>query len=120
MDITDWTSRSRHPSRDDIVERVIDAVGEEEAETIILFDGQEHAFLGIAERFEPILVERDGEVVSQGGQHQFFAVYSYEKMIEGHLSDGMSRVEAIEYLEYNTLDAYVGERTPAVLHDEGE
>jgi len=40
-------------------------------------------------------------------------VYSVEKMIEILLRDGdMNEEEAIEWLEYNTFNAYVGEMTP--------
>ena len=42
--------------------------------------------------------------------------YDYEKCV-GVLTerDGMSREEAEEFLEYNTLGTYVGERTPAFV-----
>jgi hypothetical protein len=101
----------------------IDPENEEEmaGAGIILFDGLEPAFVGVAERFEPVMVRApDGKQVPMGGQHQFFAVYSYAKMIEVHQADGMSRDEAIEFLEFNTLGAYVGEQTPAIIHDERE
>jgi hypothetical protein len=40
-------------------------------------------------------------------------VYSVEKMIEITTIDGnMNRLEAIEWLEYNTFNTYVGEMTP--------
>jgi hypothetical protein len=40
-------------------------------------------------------------------------VYSVEKMIEILLRDGdMNELDAIEWLEYNTFNAYVGEMTP--------
>ena len=40
-------------------------------------------------------------------------VYSVEKMIEILIKDGeMTKVDAIEWLEYNTFNAYVGEMTP--------
>jgi hypothetical protein len=114
LDSDQWISRFKHPTRDDIVTRVAEALGidpdDEDAlveEGIILFDGQEYAFLGVAERFE-------------NGGHTFFAVYSYQKMIEICQADGMSRGEAVEYLEFNVLGAYVGEQTPAIMHDERE
>lgn len=39
-------------------------------------------------------------------------IYSVEKCIECLMKDGMSDEEAIEYFEYNTRGAYVGEKTP--------
>ena len=40
-------------------------------------------------------------------------VYSVEKMIEILIRDGdMNKVDAIEWLEYNTFNAYMGEMTP--------
>ena len=40
-----------------------------------------------------------------------FVVYDYEKVIE-ILMCNMSREDAEEYFEFNTLNAYVGEHTP--------
>lgn len=128
-------------TRDEVVARVAEALGvdpdDEDAMleySIILFDGQESAFVGVAERFEPVytretlrVVNEAGEILSEEvtedqtfGRHQYFAVYSYQKMIEAMEADGASRDEAIEYLEFNTLGAYVGETTPAIIHDERE
>jgi hypothetical protein len=46
-------------------------------------------------------------------------VYSVEKMIEILLRDGgMNKVDAIEWLEYNTFNAYVGEMTPIWVYTE--
>lgn len=41
------------------------------------------------------------------------ALYDYHKCIDVLTIDGMTEEEAIEYLEFNTLGAYVGEGTPA-------
>jgi hypothetical protein len=66
-----------------------------EEETVLLADGFEKAFIGIARQFnKPPL-----------------AVYSSQKCIE-LLSDQMSYEEAVEYFEFNTRGAYVGESTP--------
>jgi len=44
--------------------------------------------------------------------------YSKQKMVEQLvLMDGMSWEEAVEYLEFNTWSAYVGEHTPIYLDD---
>ena len=42
--------------------------------------------------------------------------YSINKIIAKLVEGGMSDEEAWEYLEYNIVDAYVGEHTPAFLY----
>jgi len=90
-------------TRDEIVEQINERIGEEEAAEIVLFDGMEPAFVGLAERFE-----MDG--------HRYFAVYSYRKMVE-ILSEDMDDTDAMEYLEFNTVGLYAGPNTPAILRD---
>ena len=97
-------------TRKKIVAHIEDAFGPldpdaDDEDQIILFDGMEDAFVGIAERFEP------------DGHHRTFAVYSYERMV-AVLAVSMSDDEAREYLEYNTVGAYVGPTTPAILRTE--
>lgn len=66
-------------------------------EVVLLADGFEDAFMGIARQFgKP------------------FAVYNYEKCLE-ILEQDMSPEEAIEYFCFNVEGAYVGENTPAFL-----
>jgi len=92
-------------TRDEIVEQINDRIGEEEAAEIVLFDGMEAAFVGLAERFE-----MDG--------HRYFAVYSYKTMVEILVADGdMDDTDAMEYLEFNTVGLYAGPNTPAILRD---
>jgi hypothetical protein len=94
-------------TRDQIVEHINEQIGEEEAEEIVLFDGMEPAFLGIAERFEK-------------GGHRYFAVYSYRKMVNalrGPFGRDMTREDACEYLEFNTVGLYAGPNTPAIMRD---
>lgn len=44
-------------------------------------------------------------------------VYSREKMIELCAKQGeMEEIDAIEWLEYNTFCAYVGEKTPLFIY----
>lgn len=51
-------------------------------------------------------ITRDGQLV-----------YSIEKMIEICARDGeMDEIDAIEWLEYNTFCAYVGEKTPLYIY----
>jgi hypothetical protein len=46
-------------------------------------------------------------------------VYSVEKMIEILIRDGeMNELDATEWLEYNTFNAYVGEMTPIWVYTE--
>lgn len=45
------------------------------------------------------------------------AVYDYAKCVEVLMSrDDMSEEEAIEYLDHNTVYAYVGASTPLFIH----
>jgi len=61
-------------------------------------DGFEDAFMGVAIQFnKPI------------------AIIDYDKCLNILLKDGMSYHEAEEYMEFNVIDAYVGENTPAFL-----
>jgi len=66
----------------------------------LLADGFESAYLGY----------------TVNHHHAVVAVYDIEACIEVLVSrDGMNREEAIEYLEHNTLSAYVGESGPLFL-----
>lgn len=44
-------------------------------------------------------------------------VYSRTKTIEIFIKDGMDELEAEEFAEYNTFNAYVGEQTPIWVDD---
>jgi len=69
-------------------------------EDILLADGFDFAFLGIAERCGSPPV----------------AVYDRDACIRLLVSrDGMTPEEAEEYFEYNVVGAYVGEQTPWFL-----
>lgn len=43
-------------------------------------------------------------------------VYDKQMMVEELMSQGMDECEAIEYLEFNTWGAYVGESTPLYIY----
>ena len=63
------------------------------------FDGYDAAVIGVS---------TDGRLV-----------YSVERMIEITARDGdMNKLEAIEWLEYNTFNTYVGEMTPIWVYTE--
>ena len=67
-------------------------------EDILLADGMEEAFLGIATQFNTCM-----------------AVYDVKKSIRCLIEDGMTGEEAEEWFYINTQGAYVGENTPAFL-----
>jgi hypothetical protein len=57
-----------------------------------------------------------GYTVNQ--HHAHVAVYSYQKCIEVLVArDGMTHEEADEFLQVNTLGAYVGENGPLFIHE---
>ena len=64
---------------------------------ILLADGFDEAFVGIAVQFNTPM-----------------AVYDKDKCI-GILMEDMSEDEAYEYFEFNVIGAYVGENTPAFI-----
>tara|TARA_Y100000034_G_C6818437_1_gene368394 strand:- start:361 stop:624 length:264 start_codon:yes stop_codon:yes gene_type:complete len=67
----------------------------------LLADGLENAFIGFFQRInEPRI-----------------AVYDYEKCIQILMErDDMDEDEADEYLQFNTVGAWVGEGTPAFMY----
>lgn len=67
-------------------------------ESVLLADGFEDAFIGIARQF-----------------NRTFAVYDREKCIEILTENGMHEDEAEEYFQFNVEGAYLGESTPAFL-----
>ena len=75
--------------------KITELVGEDEP--VILADGFESAFIGVAYQFTTA-----------------FAVYDRKKCIEILMKD-MTSEEAEEYFEFNVQGAYVGENTPAFL-----
>ncbi len=68
---------------------------------MLFADGFEAAVLGVGRRCS------QPEVV----------VYSYEMCVEILETQGMSHAEAVEYLEFNTVGAWVGDRTPMFVHE---
>lgn len=62
--------------------------------SIILADGFEEAFMGYGFQFNNTV-----------------AIYDYEKCIEILMKD-MTMDEAIEYMDFNVIGAYVGPNTP--------
>lgn len=66
----------------------------------------------LADGLEPAYV---GHTVNH--HHAVVAVYDYEKCVEVLVErDGISPEEADEFLQFNTLGAYVGENGPLFIH----
>lgn len=66
---------------------------------IILVDGQEEAFCGIA----------------LGFGDKACAIYDLHTVFNTLMSDGMSEEEAEEYFNFNMIGAYVGPNTPMYI-----
>ena len=70
---------------------------------ILLADGLEEAFMGVVESF--------------GAAPK--ACYNYDTCIDILMKQDMEYEEALEYLEFNVTQAYVGEHTPAFISLDG-
>ena len=44
------------------------------------------------------------------------AVYDIQRMIEVLVNEGMEHDDAVEFLEYNVVSAYLGEKTPLYVN----
>tara|TARA_B100001094_G_scaffold200622_1_gene194663 strand:+ start:4613 stop:4864 length:252 start_codon:yes stop_codon:yes gene_type:complete len=64
-------------------------------EPLLFADGFDDCIIGISDDFGKLRV-----------------VYSVEKMIESLMSSGDTYLDAIDWLEFNTLNTWVGENTP--------
>ena len=82
--------------RQAVVDFVECEVGPDEAESIILLDGFDVAFIGLTADANPK------------------AVYSVDKIIQS-LTESMSLEEAWEYFYFNIECAYLGEKTPIYI-----
>ena len=60
-------------------------------------------------------------IVNRCGSSEL-ALYSYKKLVEITQQEGedMDIIDAIEYVDYNILGAYMGENTPMVIMDNDE
>jgi hypothetical protein len=69
-------------------------------ESALLADGFDAALIGFSQRMnEPML-----------------AVYSYEKMVQVLMdNDDLSYDDAVEYVDFNVVGAWVGEQTPIIV-----
>ena len=85
--------------REQIIEFLCDSTSLDEAEEIVLYNQLDEAFVGVVERFgmEPI------------------ALYDYHKCIEIYMEDGMTYDEAVDFFGFNTIGAWIGDRTTAFV-----
>lgn len=78
---------------------------DEEHEGLLKANGFDDAILGVAEGWF-------------GHAHHCVVCYDYDKCVEILMTrDGMSDEDANEWLQFNTLGAYVGEYTPVFLYN---
>lgn len=71
---------------------------EEESERALLADGFEDALIGFGYQF-----------------NQQIAIYDYAKCVRILEKQGMTREQALEWMEFNVTGAYVGRGTPVFL-----
>ena len=77
-----------------MIEELLEQLEENEC---LIADGYEAALIGITEGTNPV------------------AVYDSGLCIECLMKQGMTREDAVEWFYYNTIGAYVGEKTPLFL-----
>ena len=70
-------------------------------EQVIFYDGFDDAITGLTEM--------------QPSRNQRLVTYDYDKLVRCCRQQGMTEDEAVEYLEFNTIGAWVGELTPIVV-----
>ena len=75
---------------------------EEASDSALFADGFEDAFMGIGYQF-----------------NQQVAIYDHARCIQILQRQGMTSDEALEYMEFNVLGAYVGRATPVFLTHPG-
>jgi hypothetical protein len=73
----------------------------EYADGAVLFDGCDSALIGYGSRvdMEPI------------------AIYSYRLLVQSFIEQGMDEDDASEYVEYNIVGLWAGERTPIIVYE---
>lgn len=65
---------------------------------MIFVDGYDSAILGMDTEYQRV-------------------IYSKSKMIDVLIQDGLTELDAVEWLEYNVWNTYVGEHMPIFLHE---
>ena len=54
--------------------------------------------------------------VIEGKAHELAVAYDYDKVIDINVEDGMTHEEAVEYFNFNQIDAYMGKHTPVFIN----
>ena len=67
----------------------------------LIADGLDDAIIGVTAGINP---------------QSMCVVYDYHKCVDIFIQQGMSWREAIEWMEFNVVNAYVGENTPVFVH----
>ena len=81
------------------IKHIVDEVLGSLSEETIVYPDLEQALVGVVSRF---------------GQSDI-ACYDYHKVIDIYIQQGMSREEAVEYFEFNTIGSWLGETTPCFI-----
>tara|TARA_R110000803_G_scaffold191759_1_gene254462 strand:+ start:5296 stop:5550 length:255 start_codon:yes stop_codon:yes gene_type:complete len=79
-------------------DKIIELYGGHTDEGLLFADGLDDAIIGVC-------------------PSSLRVVYSRTKTIEIFIKDGLDEIEAEEFAEYNTFNAYVGEQTPIWVDD---
>jgi hypothetical protein len=69
----------------------------------VTWDGCEAAIIGVASRCSD----------------KTLFVYDYNKLVEVFIGQGMTEEEAIEWVDYNIANAWVGDGTPYIMYTNG-
>lgn len=72
---------------------------EQIGESALLIDGADAALLGFTNRINSPLL----------------AVYDYDKLVNVFVDDGMSYEDAVEWVDFNIVGAWLGEQTPIIV-----
>lgn len=79
-------------------DKIIELYGGHTDEGLLFADGLDDAIIGVC-------------------PSSLRVVYSRTKTIEIFIKDGLDEIEAEEFAEFNTFNAYVGEQTPIWVDD---
>lgn len=83
-----------------IQRRIIDEAGGGGDTELLFLNGYDDCIVGIMERFGM----------------ESIVCYDYDKFIQQMVSEGMSYDEAVEFYGFNTIGAWMGDKTPCFLH----
>ena len=85
-----------------VLQSIIDLVMDDLNDDTVVYPDLQVAFVGVVMRMgQPDIV-----------------CYDYDKVIEKYMQDGMTKDEAREYFDFNTVGAWHGETTPCFLRKE--